>query len=143
MLYTSHGAGHHAMPPVIGCCTIQPHVCRPGHFSLGLFGVVVTKLGRVVSHIWHMLWTSAILLHQWQAYQLTPLFQHCFAHWRGVCPNNILHARLLLACRCLLIEPFPESALNEEAGKLLLENYEEYAKHARLMTSIHAQPPKR
>lgn len=46
-------------------------------------------------------------------------------------------------CRCLLIEPFPESALNEEAGKLLLENYEEYAKHARLMTSIHAQPPKR
>ena len=48
-----------------------------------------------------------------------------------------------LWCRCLLIEPFPESALNEEAGKLLLENYEEYAKHAKLMTSIHAQPPKR
>jgi len=43
----------------------------------------------------------------------------------------------------LLIEPFPESALNEEAGKLLLENYEEYAKHAKLMTSIHAQTPKR
>jgi ubiquitin-conjugating enzyme E2 S len=40
--------------------------------------------------------------------------------------------------RCLLIEPFPESALNEEAGKLLLGNYEEYARHARLMTSIHA-----
>ena len=45
--------------------------------------------------------------------------------------------------RCLLIEPFPESALNEEAGKLLLEDYEEYAKHAKLMASIHAQPPKR
>lgn len=42
-----------------------------------------------------------------------------------------------------MIEPFPESALNEEAGKLLLEDYEEYAKHAKLMTSIHAQPPKR
>lgn len=51
--------------------------------------------------------------------------------------------RMGLWCRCLLIEPFPESALNEEAGKLLLENYEEYAKHAKLMTSIHAQPPKR
>jgi ubiquitin-conjugating enzyme E2 S len=34
-----------------------------------------------------------------------------------------------------------ESALNEEAGRLLLGNYEEYARHARLMTSIHA--PKR
>jgi len=33
--------------------------------------------------------------------------------------------------RCLLIEPFPESALNEQAGKMLLENYEEYARHAR------------
>lgn len=45
---------------------------------------------------------------------------------------------ILMIIRCLLIEPFPESALNEEAGKLLLGNYEEYAKHARLMTSIHA-----
>ena len=54
------------------------------------------------------------------------------------CPKGCL-----LCDRCLLIEPFPESALNEEAGKLLLEDYEEYAKHAKLMTSIHAQPPKR
>lgn len=50
---------------------------------------------------------------------------------------------LLLIIRCLLIEPFPESALNEEAGRLLMEDYEAYATHARLMTSIHAQPPKR
>ena len=50
---------------------------------------------------------------------------------------------VLLVIRCLLIEPFPESALNEEAGKLLLDDYEDYAKHARLMTSIHAQPAKR
>jgi len=40
--------------------------------------------------------------------------------------------------KCLLIVPNPESALNEEAGKLLLERYEDYAKHAQLMTSIHA-----
>ena len=33
--------------------------------------------------------------------------------------------------RCLLIEPFPESALNEQAGKMLLEDYDEYARHAR------------
>lgn len=38
-----------------------------------------------------------------------------------------------------MIVPNPESALNEEAGKLLLENYDDYAKHARLMTKIHAQ----
>ena len=35
--------------------------------------------------------------------------------------------------RCLLIEPFPESALNEEAGKMLMEDYEGYAKHARYL----------
>ena len=50
---------------------------------------------------------------------------------------------VLLVVRCLLVEPFPESALNEEAGKLLLEGYEAYARHAALMTSIHAQPAKR
>jgi hypothetical protein len=43
-----------------------------------------------------------------------------------------------LSVKCLLIFPNPESALNEEAGRLLLENYEDYAKHARLMTKIHA-----
>jgi ubiquitin-protein ligase len=41
--------------------------------------------------------------------------------------------------RCLLIEPNPESALNEEAGKLLLEGFGDFAKKARLMTSIHAK----
>ena len=42
--------------------------------------------------------------------------------------------------KCLLIYPNPESALNEEAGKLLLEQYDEYSKHARMMTDIHAKP---
>lgn len=50
---------------------------------------------------------------------------------------------VLLVIRCLLIEPFPESALNEEAGRALLENYGEYARHARLMTQLHALPAKR
>ncbi|KAK2663011.1 hypothetical protein Ddye_001585 [Dipteronia dyeriana] len=47
---------------------------------------------------------------------------------------------VLIVVRCLLIEPFPESALNEQAGKMLLENYEEYARHARIYTGIHAKP---
>lgn len=40
--------------------------------------------------------------------------------------------------KCLLIHPNPESALNEEAGRLLLEDYAEYESRARLITEIHA-----
>ncbi|KAJ2761611.1 ubiquitin-conjugating enzyme E2 S, partial [Coemansia nantahalensis] len=47
---------------------------------------------------------------------------------------------VLVTVKCLLIYPNPESALNEEAGKLLLERYDDYARHARLITSIHARP---
>lgn len=43
--------------------------------------------------------------------------------------------------KCLLIHPNPESALNEEAGRLLLEDYEEYAARARLLTEIHGGGP--
>ncbi|KAI8915055.1 ubiquitin-conjugating enzyme/RWD-like protein [Entophlyctis helioformis] len=46
---------------------------------------------------------------------------------------------ILLTIKCLLIVPNPESALNEEAGRMLLEDYAAFAKHARLITSIHAQ----
>lgn len=42
--------------------------------------------------------------------------------------------------KCLLIYPNPESALNEEAGKLLLEQYQDYFTRATMMTQIHAQP---
>ena len=33
--------------------------------------------------------------------------------------------------RCLLIEPYPESALNEEAAMLMHDAYEDYEKQAR------------
>ena len=42
--------------------------------------------------------------------------------------------------KCLLIVPNPESALNEEAGKLLLEQYEDYSMRAKMFTEIHAKP---
>lgn len=45
---------------------------------------------------------------------------------------------VLVVVRCLLVEPFPESALNEEAGRLLLEDYGTFAARARLMTGVHA-----
>ncbi|KAF4028317.1 Ubiquitin-conjugating enzyme [Phytophthora infestans] len=50
-------------------------------------------------------------------------------------------AHVLQVIRCLLIVPFPESSLNDEAGKLFLDSYDEYARRAKLWTNIHA--PKR
>lgn len=40
--------------------------------------------------------------------------------------------------KCLLIVPFPESSLNEEAGKIFMENYEEYCNIAKIYTNVHA-----
>jgi len=47
---------------------------------------------------------------------------------------------ILVTVKCLLIYPNPESALDEEAGKLLLENYDSYCSRAKLITSVHATP---
>ena len=48
-------------------------------------------------------------------------------------------SHVLSVIRCLLIVPFPESSLNDEAGKLFMESYEEYAKRARLLADIHGR----
>eukprot|EP00397_Hematodinium_sp_SG-2012_P014763 GEMP01015021.1.p1 GENE.GEMP01015021.1~~GEMP01015021.1.p1 ORF type:complete len:192 (-),score=20.55 GEMP01015021.1:2389-2934(-) len=45
---------------------------------------------------------------------------------------------ILQVIRCLLIEPFPESALNQEAGKLFMESYDDFARQASLMAQVHA-----
>jgi ubiquitin-conjugating enzyme E2 S len=47
---------------------------------------------------------------------------------------------ILITVKCLLIYPNPESALDEEAGKLLLDNYDSYCERAKLITSVHATP---
>ncbi|XP_074648059.1 ubiquitin-conjugating enzyme E2 S-like [Tubulanus polymorphus] len=47
---------------------------------------------------------------------------------------------ILLTVKCLLIVPNPESALNEEAGKLLQEKYDDYSQRAKMYTEIHAKP---
>ncbi|XP_047056996.1 ubiquitin-conjugating enzyme E2 22-like [Lolium rigidum] len=81
---------------------------------------------------------------------LTKIFHPNIATSGEICVNTLkrdwspsLGLRyVLLVVRCLLIEPFPESALNEQAGKMLLENYEEYARLARLYTGIHAHKHK-
>ncbi|KAD7479449.1 hypothetical protein R6Q59_008277 [Mikania micrantha] len=85
-----------------------------------------------------------------KGYFLTKIFHPNIALNGEICVNTLKRdwnpslglRHVLIVVRCLLIEPFPESALNEQAGKLLLENYDEYARHARLYTGIHAQKPK-
>ncbi len=52
-------------------------------------------------------------------------------------PHTHTHTQTI---KCLLIYPNPESALNEEAGKMLLEQYDDYSSRAQMMTDIHAKP---
>lgn len=85
-----------------------------------------------------------------RGYFLTKIFHPNIATSGEICVNALKKdwnpslglRHVLIVIRCLLIEPFPESALNEQAGKMLLENYDEYARHALLYTSIHALKPK-
>jgi ubiquitin-conjugating enzyme E2 S len=84
-----------------------------------------------------------------KGYFLTKIFHPNVAVSTGeICVNTlkkdwdpsfmgIIH--ILQVIRCLLIVPNPESALNEDAGKLLLENYDDYSRRATLMTKIHAK----
>ncbi|XP_067834827.1 ubiquitin-conjugating enzyme E2 S [Heptranchias perlo] len=82
-----------------------------------------------------------------KAYFITKIFHPNVSPSGEICVNvlkkdwtaelGIRH--ILLTIKCLLIHPNPESALNEEAGRLLLEEYDEYASRARLLTEIHAR----
>ncbi|XWS57184.1 hypothetical protein CRYUN_Cryun09bG0151500 [Craigia yunnanensis] len=88
-----------------------------------------------------------LLLHDFpqsppKGYFLTKIFHPNIATNGEICVNTLKKdwnpslglRHVLIVVRCLLIEPFPESALNEQAGKMLLENYDEYARHARFDT---------
>ena len=54
--------------------------------------------------------------------------------------DGVTLSHTLSVIRCLLIVPFPESSLNDEAGKLFMDSYEVYAERARMMTRVHAIP---
>lgn len=49
-------------------------------------------------------------------------------------------SHVLAVIRCLMIIPFPESSLNDEAGKLFMESYDEFSKRAKLMADVHGRP---
>ncbi|KAF2639863.1 UBC-like protein [Massarina eburnea CBS 473.64] len=48
---------------------------------------------------------------------------------------------VLVTISCLLIQPNPASALNEDAGKLASEDWDSFCRRATLMTKIHAAVP--
>eukprot|EP01031_Cornospumella_fuschlensis_P025165 gene25165-30391_t len=54
--------------------------------------------------------------------------------------SSVTLKHILQVIRCLLIVPFPESSLNEEAGKQFMESYEDFVARARIMTDVHAIP---
>lgn len=63
------------------------------------------------------------------------IYFHCYVFLE----YRIYNLFISQTIKCLLIVPNAESALNEEAGKLLLEQYEDYFQRAKMMTEIHAQ----
>jgi len=84
-----------------------------------------------------------------KGYFLTKMFHPNVSEKGEICVNTLKKdwdhtswslQHIFEVIRCLLIVPFPESALNEEAGKAFMEDYEEYAKHARLITELYALP---
>lgn len=82
-----------------------------------------------------------------KAFFLTKIFHPNVASSGEICVNTLKKdwkpdlgvKHILLTIKCLLIVPNAESALNEEAGKLLLERYDDYSQRAKMMTEIHAQ----
>ncbi|XP_013062308.1 ubiquitin-conjugating enzyme E2 S-like isoform X1 [Biomphalaria glabrata] len=83
-----------------------------------------------------------------KAFFLTKIFHPNVSSNGEICVNTLKKdwkpelgiKHILLTVKCLLIVPNPESALNAEAGKLLLEQYEDYSQRAKMFTEIHAKP---
>eukprot|EP00607_Mallomonas_marina_P000640 CAMPEP_0182428264 /NCGR_PEP_ID=MMETSP1167-20130531/21828_1 /TAXON_ID=2988 /ORGANISM="Mallomonas Sp, Strain CCMP3275" /LENGTH=198 /DNA_ID=CAMNT_0024611041 /DNA_START=152 /DNA_END=745 /DNA_ORIENTATION=- len=81
-----------------------------------------------------------------KGYFITRIYHPNVSNHGDICVNTLKRdwnadvtlVHVLQVIRCLLIVPFPESSLNDEAGKLFMESYEEYAKRARVMTQVHA-----
>ena len=82
---------------------------------------------------------------------LTKIFHPNISEQGEICVNTLKRdwnqknwslSNLFQVIKCLLIIPFPQSALNEEAGKLFMEDYDQFFKIAKMFTQIHAKSNK-
>lgn len=83
-----------------------------------------------------------------KGYFMTKIFHPNISEKGEICVNTLKRDwnpqqwslyNLLEVIKCLLIVPFPQSSLNEEAGKMFMENYDEYFRVAKMFTQIHAK----
>ncbi|KAG9508721.1 Ubiquitin-conjugating enzyme E2 S, partial [Fragariocoptes setiger] len=85
-----------------------------------------------------------------KGYFVTKIFHPNVSREGEICVNTLKKdwnkdlglKHIFVTIKCLLIAPNAESALNMDAGRLLLEDYEDYARRARMMTEIHAPKSK-
>lgn len=81
---------------------------------------------------------------------VTKIFHPNISKTGEICVNTLKRdwksdlgiGHVLQVIRCLLINPFPESALNDDAGKLFMEDYPQYCKKAQMYTEVHASKNK-
>ena len=83
-----------------------------------------------------------------KGYFMTKIFHPNVSEKGEICVNTLKRDwnpkqwslyNLFEVIKCLLIVPFPQSSLNEEAGKMFMDNYDEYFKVAKMLTEIHAK----
>ena len=88
-----------------------PQIAPKGYFMTKIFHPNVSEKGEICVNTLKRDWNPK----QWSLYNLFEVI------------------------KCLLIVPFPQSSLNEEAGKMFMDNYDEYFRVAKMLTEIHAK----
>ena len=83
-----------------------------------------------------------------KGYFLTKIFHPNVAQPSGdICVNTLKKdwnpakwslSHIFEVIKCLLIVPFPESSLNDEAGRQFMADYKKFCETARVYTNVHA-----
>jgi ubiquitin-conjugating enzyme E2 S len=83
-----------------------------------------------------------------KGYFLTKIFHPNVAQPSGdICVNTLKKdwnpakwslSHIFEVIKCLLIVPFPESSLNDEAGRQFMADYNKFCETAKVYTNVHA-----